>query len=97
MRAQQLQNKNQFIIEDGENIYFQSYKSVCAKINKETGELVLGGDWDYSQTTSKHLNLFISTYEHIINNMRGFHSITNKKAYLQKLIDKKQIILDYNL
>lgn len=51
---------NQFIIEDGNNIYFQSYNSLVAK--KEDGIFTLGCDFDYSRTTSKHLHTFMEEY-----------------------------------
>ena len=51
---------NQFIIEDGNNIYFQSYNSLVAK--NEDGIFTLGCDFDYSRTTSKHLHTFMEDY-----------------------------------
>ena len=38
---------NQFIIENNGNVYFQSYKSVCAKYNRKAKKLTVGRDWDY--------------------------------------------------
>jgi hypothetical protein len=49
--------QNQFEINTGNALYMQSYESVVAKI--ENGKLTLGNDWDYSQTTMKHLNQWI--------------------------------------
>ncbi len=49
---------NQFIITDGNVIYFQSYNTVIAK--KEGGNITLDKDgWDYSRTTGKYRNLFL--------------------------------------
>ena len=51
---------NQFIIEDGNNIYFQSYDSLVAK--RDGRVFTLGCDFDYSRTTSKHLHTFMEEY-----------------------------------
>lgn len=59
MRVKELQ-KNQFAIEAGDKTFFQSYKSVIAKV--EHGKLTLGPDWCYSTTTSKWLHKFLEDY-----------------------------------
>ena len=56
--------KNQFIITEGKTIAFQSYNSRICEIVKPCGmgfdALVrFGKDWNYSQTTSKHLYSFL--------------------------------------
>ena len=54
---------NQFEIEDYKNgiTYFQSYKTIIAKI--EGGKLgVDRQSWDYSRTTSKYLNVFLDDF-----------------------------------
>ena len=56
--------RNQFIIIDGNTIAFQSYSSRVCEIVKPCGmgydTLVrFGRDWDYSQTTTKHLYSFL--------------------------------------
>lgn len=54
---------NQFVIEDGNKVYFQSYNSVVAKVdNGLMGTVTFGPDWDYSKTTMKHLNVFLKEY-----------------------------------
>ena len=51
---------NQFIINDGEDEYFQSYETVIAKRNKSSRLVTLDRDrWDYSVTTSKYRNQFL--------------------------------------
>ena len=55
--------KNQFIITEGNTIAFQSYNSRVCEIVKPCGmgydALVrFGRDWNYSQTTAKHLYSF---------------------------------------
>ena len=59
-------NKNQFIIEGEKGIYFQSYESIVAKIEKN-GILKLGTDWDFSKTTLKYLYKFIAYVLFIFN------------------------------
>lgn len=99
MYIKQFYNKNQFIINNNNNIYFQSYESLIAKIDKK-GELSLGKDWDYSKTTLKHLYLFLKDYENkldadvfseIFTRDKNFNNVASKKAFLQKLIDSKII------
>ena len=56
--------KNQFIITEGNTTTFQSYNSRICEIVKpcEMGFDVLvrfGRDWNYSQTTAKHLYSFL--------------------------------------
>tara|TARA_B100000902_G_C26912194_1_gene717442 strand:+ start:75 stop:359 length:285 start_codon:yes stop_codon:yes gene_type:complete len=51
---------NQFIINDGEHEYFQSYDTVIAKRHKSSRVVTLdAGHWDYSVTTSKYRNQFL--------------------------------------
>ena len=56
----QFYNKNQFIMDDDKKIVFQSYDSIVAVIDKKTGALFFGNDWNYSNTTRKHLYLFFN-------------------------------------
>lgn len=56
--------KNQFVITEGNTIAFQSYDSRICEIVKPCGmgydALVrFGCDWNYSQTTTKHLYSFL--------------------------------------
>ena len=55
MQIRQFYNKNQFILDDEKKIIFQSYDSIVAVIDKKSGEIVFGNDWDDSHTTRKHL------------------------------------------
>lgn len=51
---------NQFIIQNGEYEYFQSYQTVIAKRHISAGVVTLDRDrWDYSVTTSKYRNKFL--------------------------------------
>lgn len=49
---------NQFIIEDGDAEFFQSYNSIIAK--REGGKVYLDERyWNYSVTTSRYRNYFL--------------------------------------
>lgn len=51
--------KNQLLLHIDEKTYLQSYKSVVAC--KSDGEIpILYKDWDYSRTTMKYVNKFLS-------------------------------------
>lgn len=52
---------NQFIIESGNKITFQSYASNIATIEVRDGKQIvtIGKDWDYSKTTGKYRNRFL--------------------------------------
>ena len=96
MKVEQFYNKNQFIIEDEEHqkIYFQSYESIIAIWDRNSETLTLGHDWDYSQTTRKHLYLFINDYCFV----EGFDiDSKTKRQDVQKLIDGGAIKYDKNL
>ena len=64
MRVKQMINnngnavKNQFVIEDGGRVYFQSYDSIIAKVDFNTHEIIIGNDYNYSTTTGKYRNIF---------------------------------------
>jgi len=72
MKVQNLTNsngeaiRNQFIITGENETVFQSYNSVVCKIGNsngaQCGAITFGRDWDYSQTTRKHLYGFLSDY-----------------------------------
>ena len=50
---------NQFIIETGDQTWFQSYNTMIA-VKSESGQVTLDSDaWDYSVTTSKYRNMFL--------------------------------------
>ena len=102
MKVENLLHANQFIIWGKEGITFQSYESECARIDKN-GVLILGRDWDYSNTTLRHLYTFI---ERCFYNMDyytqqyfkyDFETCKNKRAYIQKLIDENKIKYDENM
>ena len=52
---------NQFIIYDGDIWYFQSYKSIIVMKDTSSEQIYLDSKyWDYSTTTSKYRNIFLS-------------------------------------
>lgn len=104
--CEQFYNKNQFLINDGnQNIIFQSYDSSIAILSREGCEtLTLGKNWDYSKTTLKHLYLFFNEYvkdfcensKFLADNIDfdKFNATKNKRAFIQKLIDNNIIRLN---
>ena len=97
---------NMMILEKGDFTYLISYKSIIAKVNntiytnrkRQTYGLYLTENWKYSQTTLKQLYNFIELYttqRDRYNNMFGYAltQTSNKKDYIQSLIDNKYIKL----
>jgi len=50
---------NQFIIEDREYIWFQSYSSMIARKTRGGGVVLDENYWDYSVTTGRYRNQFL--------------------------------------
>lgn len=102
MKVTNLYHVNQYVIQGDNTITFQSYDSECARIDKN-GDLILGIDWDYSNTTLRHLYMFLSDYLYKMNSENrqyfkyDFETCTNKRLYIQKLIDKKLIKYNENM
>ncbi len=55
-------------------------------IGDQNKKIVLGRDWDYSTTTSKHVYMFLEEYGNI-----NFNGVRNKRAYVNKLISEGAI------
>ena len=51
---------NQFIIEDGNRTVFQSYGSTIVEINRANRLICVYPNWDYSRTTAKYRNQFMT-------------------------------------
>ena len=66
---------NQFVIEGSYGTYFQSYESIICLYRH--GVLYISPKWDYSNTTRKHLYIFIRKY----TNFRA----SNKKEVLERI------------
>lgn len=52
---------NQFIVRTENGTFFQSYRSIVAKVDN-LGNVTLGRDWDYSRTTLKYLMQFLRVF-----------------------------------
>ena len=63
---------NQIKVTTKHKIYFQSYQSIVASVNRRTGKVQLYKDWHYFNTTRKHLYKFLGDY--------GYKNLYNKKA-----------------
>lgn len=50
---------NQFVIQIGNTLYFQSYNSICCIYNKTNDSVTFGKNWNYSVTTRKYLYQFL--------------------------------------
>lgn len=92
-KVKQLNNKNQFITKCDKKIFFQSYDSLIAVYDTEKESLILGLKWDFSNTTLKHLYIFIDEYcnTKILNLLRYAKS---KKDYIKDLIKANAIAYD---
>ena len=98
VKIHQLNNKNQFIINHNEMIYFQSYDSLIASYNTNTQKLIIGCDWDYSNTTRKHLYIFMSEYCFIYSGFTNdLYYSKNKRQLIIKLIKNKVVSYDKNM
>lgn len=53
---------NQFVINDGNKLVFQSYNSMIVEYDKANSSITFGKDWNYSNTTSKYRNEFLDMY-----------------------------------
>ena len=58
MLVSQFHVKNQFVLRDKGNAYLQSYNSIIVK-KDINGNITLGQNWDYSNTTGKYRNLYL--------------------------------------
>ena len=93
IKVEQFVNKNQFrLYGEGKNC-LQSYNSLVVEVNYVgTMTITLGRDWDYSNTTSKHVYLFLEEYGNI-----NFYGIRNKRDYVRKLIENGTIKHDWSM
>ena len=73
---------NQFIIKTKKAIYFQSYNSVVCKLDGIN--IVLSSNWDYSNTTRKHLYMFLR--------QNGYYNLSSAKE-VRKAIENKEVMV----
>ena len=82
--------KNQFVITEGNTTVFQSYNSRICEIVKPCGMgfnvlVRFGRDWNYSQTTAKHLYSFLK--------QNGLEILASKQA-IEEAIERGHARLD---
>ena len=84
---------NQFILWNDEDIYFQSYKSIIARVQGYEGVfpvIVLDSNfWDYSKTTSTYLFKFLSRFVH-------FGESINKRLVQKRINNGEYLLGDLN-
>ena len=73
---------NQFIIKTKKATYFQSYDSVVCKLYGVN--IVLSTNWDYSNTTRKHLYMFMR--------QNGYYNLSSAKE-VRKAISEGRVTL----
>lgn len=93
----QLQHLNQYVINSDAYCIFQSYDSLVAIYEKKEYSLILGRGWDYSNTTLKHLYLFIDGYTNIKTLRDAFYKCRNKKKVINHFIKSGLIKYDVNM
>lgn len=86
LKVNQLENKNQFLITGSGFKCFQSYDSLIAIYTYNDKKLTLFSDWDYSNTTRKHLYIFINDYCCIKEIYKELYYSRNKRKTILKLI-----------
>lgn len=62
---------NQFVIRTKKGDFFQSYRSIVAKVDNN-GNVWLSAYWDYSRTTMKYLYQFLRDY--------GYYNLSASKV-----------------
>jgi hypothetical protein len=73
---------NQFVIKTKKATYFQSYRSVVCKLDGIN--IILSNNWDYSNTTRKHLYIFLR--------QNGYYNLSSAKD-VRKAIKEGWVIL----
>lgn len=87
--------RNQYAISAPGYRAFQSYDSLIAVFNVETGRLTLGRHFDYSVTTSKYLHVWLKEYAAgVWYDIRNEYQGKSLKDTLQKAIDAGAVDYD---
>ena len=68
---------NQFVIKTKKATYFQSYNSVVCKLDGIN--IVLSTNWEYSNTTRKHLYIFLR--------QNGYYNLSSAKEVRKAIKD----------
>ena len=87
--------RNQYSILIPGKVCFQSYESLIAVYDYESGQLILGRHFDYSVTTSKYLNAWLQN--HCYNLYCLFPKGKSIKDTLTKAINAGLIEYDENM
>ena len=77
--------RNQYVINGEKGVYFQSYNSMIAKVSKSK-KITLTYMWDYSNTTRKHLYIFLR--------QQGFTDLERKKDILKAIKEGKITLIE---
>lgn len=90
-------SRNAYIIENFETreVILQSYNSTVAILERESGIVTLGGHWDYSVTTLKHVYQFLEEYSPSLP--YAYCNSRTKKRSIENLIKNKYILYDPEL
>lgn len=72
---------NQFIIDQGDKVTFQSYRSQIIDIDYANNELVVYPDYAYSRTTGKYRNKFLDD--------QGFYEVADLQSLNKAIKDGK--------
>lgn len=99
MKVEQFLNRNQFHLYGDNKDVLQSYNSKVVEITNNPGCvqcIILGRDWDYSTTTSKHVYAFLDMYSNV-----KICGVTDKRKYINDLIkeyekDKRKSVEKHN-
>ena len=100
MHVEQFKHVNQFHITDLYKHILQSYSSKVVEITNNPGCIqciILGRDWDYSTTTSKHVYEFLDEFSKLYIP----YNTTNKRKYINDLLkeckeDKRKFADEHN-
>lgn len=86
MKVEQFLNRNQFHLYGDNKDILQSYDSKVVEITNNRGCvqcIILGRDWDYSTTTSKHVYAFLDVYSNV-----KIYGVANKRKYIKDLLEE---------
>lgn len=75
---------NQFVIDQGDKVTFQSYSSQIIDIDYANNELVVYPDYAYSRTTGKYRNKFL--YD------QGFYAVADLQSLNKAIKNGKALI-----
>lgn len=84
---------NQFLVHTKTGTYYQSYSSLIAYRNSETGEITLDRyKWDYSRTTGIYRNIFLgeTKKETEAKIKSGEYKLENLNPDLTRFFDKRR-------